>query len=79
MIITGCVIYKDDKGNYIESLCMRDIDFTKTTFLVPHIGETFIDKVRNIEYEVKDIVRTFDGEENCIQVRLHEREIRKYR
>jgi hypothetical protein len=51
---------------------------TKSNIFIPNIGETFIDRSVGIEYEVKDIVRTFDGSEYGVQVQLKRREKRKY-
>jgi hypothetical protein len=79
MAITGCIMYTTDKNGWIDDLCVNNVELNKTAILIPHIGETFIDKSRNVEYEVKDIIRFFDGKEYCIQVRLHERERRKYK
>lgn len=79
MIMTACVMYITDKGEHINSLCWDNIDFSKVAIFIPHIGETFIDRNRNVEYEVKDIIRVLDGSEYRVQVCLHEREKRKYK
>lgn len=77
--ISGFIIYTDGK-HHISELCVQNIDLQKANILIPHIGETFIDKQNNstIEYEVKDIVRTFDGKEYGVQVQLRKRDVRKY-
>ena len=47
--------------------------------LVPHIGETFIDKTNSAEYEIVDVARMFDGSNRYgIQVMCKRREKRKY-
>ena len=47
--------------------------------LIPRIGETFIHKPSNTEYEVVDVVRIFRRDnEYGIQVELKKREKRKY-
>jgi hypothetical protein len=76
--MTGFIIYTDGKRN-INQLCFSNIDFAKSNIIIPHIGETFIDKTRDVEYEVKDIVRTYNSnDEYGIQVMLKRRETRKY-
>ena len=77
--MTAFIIYTDGKYN-INELCVSNVDLTKLNFLIPHIGETFIDKKRNVEYEVKDIIRTYHpSDEYGIQVMLEKREKRKYK
>ena len=77
--LTGFILYSVDDGNYIPELCLKDINLFKSNILIPNIGETFIDKTSNTEYEVKDIVRTFDGKEYGVQVHLKHREKNKYK
>ena len=77
--MTGFIIYTDGK-NPISELCIQDVALNKVNILIPHIGETFINRQNgtSVEYEVKDIVRTFDGKEYGVQVQLKQREINKY-
>jgi hypothetical protein len=75
--ITSFIIYTDG-SRYIEHLCLKNIPLAKSNIFIPNIGETFIDRIMNIEYEVKDIVRTFDGNEYGVQVQLKRREKKKY-
>ena len=77
--MTAYIIYTDGKQN-INELCVGNIELTKANVFIPHIGETFIDKNRNVEYEVKDIVRTYNSnDEYGVHVILARREKRKYR
>ena len=76
--MTGCIMYTTDKNRYIDKLCVSGIDLTKIAIFIPHIGETFIDRNSNVEYEVKDIIRALDGDEYIVQIHLHERSKRKY-
>ena len=77
--MTACIIYTDG-NNAIRELCFGNIDLVKSNFLIPHIGETFIDRIRNVEYEVKDVVRSIHlNDEYVIQVFLKKREIKKYK
>lgn len=76
--MTVSIIYKHETG-YIDELCVGEINITQASALIPHVGETFIDRIENIEYEVKDIVRTFNGKEYLIQVCLRRREKNKYK
>lgn len=73
------IIYTD--GNYyIETLCINKIELNKVNVFIPNIGETFIDKVRNIEYEVKDVIRSINAQnEYGVQVFLKKRTERKYK
>lgn len=72
------ILYTDGI-NYIRSLCLSNVELNKINVFIPNIGETFIDKVRNIEYEVKDIIRSIDShDEYGIQVLLKKRTERKY-
>jgi hypothetical protein len=65
--------------NPIRELCIKNIELSKSNIFIPHIGETFIDKKRNVEYEVKDIVRTYHSDnEYGVQVMLKKRANRKY-
>lgn len=75
--ITSFLIYTDGT-RYLEHLCLNNIPLAKSSIFIPNIGETFIDRSVGIEYEVKDIVRTFDGSEYGVQVQLKRREKRKY-
>lgn len=76
--MTGFIIYTDGKHN-IDPLCISNIEFTKVSSIIPHIGETFIDETRNVEYEVEDIVRSYNSNDTYgIQVMLKRREKRKY-
>ena len=84
MILTGFMMYTVDTGECIDHLCLSNIDLPKIAIFIPHIGETFIDKTTNIEYEVKDVIRTLhnnrrDSCEYGIQVYLTKREKRKYK
>ena len=80
------IIYIDEAENYIDNLCVK-ADFLEPNiaitmsrlFFIPSIGETVLDKDNNIEYEVKDVLRTIGGDEYGIQVRLRKREKNKYR
>lgn len=77
--MTAYIIYTDGKQN-ISELCFGNIDLTKSNVFIPHIGETFIDKRRNAEYEIKDIVRSYNShDEYGVQVMLERREKRKYK
>lgn len=77
--MTAFIIYTDGKNN-IDELCVGNIDLVKSNILIPHIGETFIDKKRNVEYEIKDIVRSYNSnDEYGVQVMLERKEKRKYR
>ena len=77
--MTAYIIYTDGKQN-INELCVGNIDLTKANVFIPHVGETFIDKTRNVEYEVKDIVRSYNlHDEYGVQVMLAKREKRKYK
>lgn len=76
--ITSFLIYTDG-SRYLEHLCLSNIPLNKSSILIPNIGETFLDKVAGIEYEVKDIVRSFDGSEYGVQVQLKRREVNKYK
>lgn len=79
------VMYIDEEGNCISNLCVK-ADFlsknanimTSRLFFIPNIGETVLDKDANIEYEVKDVLRTIGGNEYGVQVRLRKREKNKY-
>lgn len=73
------IIYTD--GNYyIETLCIKKVELNKVNIFIPNIGETFIDKVRNIEYEVKDVIRSINTQnEYGVQVLLKKRTERKYK
>jgi len=64
----------------IHELCLNSIiDVSKVDIIVPHIGETFLDKIRGVEYEVKDVVRSLEAHrEYGIQVMLKRREKAKY-
>ena len=77
--ISCFIIYTDGK-HHISELCVHNIDLQKSNILIPNIGETFIDRQNGsaVEYEVKDIVRTFDGKEYGVQVQLRKRDVRKY-
>lgn len=73
------ILYSEG-NNYIRQLCISEIDPTQADILIPHIGETFIDKVTDIEYEVKDVIRSIDAmNEFGVQVLLKRREKRKYK
>lgn len=77
--MTAFILYTDDSHN-IRELCASNIDLIKSNILIPHIGETFIDNIRGVEYEVKDIVRTYNiNDEYGIQVMLKRRGNRKYK
>ena len=77
--MTAYIIYTDGNQN-IDELCVYNIELTKANVFIPHIGETFIDKIRNVEYEVKDIVRIYNShDEYGVQVMLAKRENRKYK
>lgn len=78
--MTAFILYTDGKHD-IRKLCASNIDLIKSNIIIPHIGETFIDNTLNVEYEVKDIVRTYDSydDEYGIQVMLKRRESRKYK
>lgn len=76
--ITVALIYKKGK-EHIDELCLSIPDISKAAILVPNIGETFIDRKRNEEYEVEDVIRSIDGDEYIIQVQLKKREHKKYR
>ena len=76
--MTAFIIYTDGKHN-ISELCVNVMDI-RSNILIPCIGETFIDKKRDIEYEVKDIIRTYNSSnEYGVQVMLKRREERKYK
>ena len=48
--------------------------------MIPHIGETFIDKRNNIEYEVKDVIRSINEDwEYGIHIMLTQRTVKKYK
>jgi hypothetical protein len=74
---TAFLIYTDGT-RYLEHLCLNNIPLAKSNIFIPNIGETFLDKVAGIEYEVKDVVRSFDGAEYGVQVQLKRREKKKY-
>lgn len=76
--MTAFIIYTNGKRD-INELCVNIADLSSAHILIPHIGETFIDKIRGVEYEVKDIVRTLRYNEYGVQVMLERREKRKYR
>ena len=71
-------MYKTEKG-YIDDLCVNIYNLSDAAVFVPSVGETFIDRKRNQEYEVEDVIRSFYGNEYVIQVMLKTRERRKYR
>lgn len=76
--MTAYMIYKCG-SNYIDELCCTSVDLTKLCVFIPHIGETFIDKKRGVEYEVADVIRIYEpNNEYGIQVMLKQREKRKY-
>jgi hypothetical protein len=77
--MTAFILYTDGKHD-IDGLCIKNVELNKINIIIPHIGETFIDKVRNVEYEVKDVVRTYNAyNEYGVQVMLERREKRKYK
>lgn len=76
--ITVTLMHKSETG-YLDELCIHLLDISQAAVFVPNIGETFIDRKRNKEYEVKDVIRFIDGDEYIIQVQLVKRERRKYR
>lgn len=80
------IMYIDEEGNYISNLCVKANCLSANAnimmsrlFFIPNIGETVFDKDNNIEYEVKDVLRTIGGDEYGIQVRLRKREKNKYK
>lgn len=80
MTYSGYIIYQTDTGHDIKQLCAQNIDFTKTNVMIPHIGETFIDKRNNIEYEVKDVIRSINEDwEYGIHIMLTQRTVKKYK
>ena len=81
------IIYIDGENNTtISNLCVK-ADFCDNNinamasrlFFIPNVGETILDKDTNIEYEVKDVLRTIGDDEYGIQVRLKKRENKKYK
>lgn len=62
----------------IDKLCV-EVNSCNSSVFIPNIGETVLDKDNNIEYEVKDVLRTISGDEYGIQVRLRKREKNKYK
>jgi hypothetical protein len=77
--MTAFIIYKTDIG-WIDELCLSNVELNKINIFIPNIGETFIDKKRNVEYEVKDVIRSFNSyNEYGVQVILKQREKRKYK
>lgn len=77
--MTAFIIYTDGNTN-INGLCWSNVELNKMSMFIPHIGETFIDKNKNVEYEVTDIVRTYNSkDEYGVQVMLERRLKRKYR
>lgn len=82
--MTVFIIYTDtDNKKPISDLCVSGSSqqISIMNVLIPHIGETFIDRKNKVEYEVKDVIRTYwtDEEEYDIEVKLKRRETRKYR
>lgn len=77
--MTAYIIYTDGTHN-IRELCINNIEFNKISIFIPSIGETFVDRVRDVEYEVTDVVRmyTLDNQYG-VQVMLQKREKRKYK
>jgi hypothetical protein len=78
------IIYTDtDNKKHISDLCVSGSSqqIPIMNVLIPHIGETFIDRKNKVEYEVKDVIRTYwtDEEEYDIEVKLKRRETKKYR
>lgn len=77
--MTAFVIYSCG-NHFINRLCLSSVELNKVNIFIPHIGETFIDKINNTEYEVKDVVRTIDANnEYGVQVVLKKRTETKYR
>lgn len=77
--MTAFIIYADGK-HFINKLCLSDVELNKINIFIPHIGETFIDKINNIEYEVKDVIRTISvDDEYGVQVVLKKRIETKYK
>ena len=65
---------------YINELCLNDVNLHQASVFIPQIGETFIDKKRNVEYEVKDIIRSINlANEYGVQVLLQRRTEKKYK
>lgn len=77
--ITVSLMYKREQEGYIDELCINIPNISQAAGLIPNIGETFIDRKRNKEYEVEDVIRSIDGDEYIVQVQLAERERKKYR
>ena len=71
------IIYSSEMG-YLDELCLSMPDISRASAITPHIGETFIDRKRKEEYEVKDIIRSFNNGEYIIQVQLKKREHKRY-
>lgn len=76
--ITASIMYKSEKG-YLDELCINIPNLSDVAVFIPHIGETFIDRKRNEEYEVQDVIRSLYGNEYVIQVQLKKRERKRYR
>lgn len=77
------IIYIDDKGDLIdrfsaETRCSSLDAPPALTFVVPRIGETIINGNTDVEYEVKDVIRTIKDDEYGVYVRLKEKEKRQY-
>lgn len=76
--ISVFIIYKSETET-VSKLCIKNTDIAQVSILVPHIGETFIDRNKNIEYEVKDVIRSIYNNEYGIQVYLQRRDNKKYK
>lgn len=72
------IIFKTENG-HIDELCVKGFNPSVGSFLIPNVGETFINRITDKEYEVKDVIRSFDKNgEYGVQVMLKERKESKY-
>lgn len=78
--MTVYIIYKCGRS-YIKELCCKSADLTQLNVFIPHIGETFLDMTNKVEYEVQDIIRSYNSDDNeyGIQIILNQRKINKYK
>ena len=76
--ITVSIMYTHETGR-ISGLCVNAMNVSQISVLIPHIGETIIDAIEHVEYEVKDIIRMFNGNEYLVQVYLKRRTKNKYK